>query len=316
MPPRPRTRPPAHRVFPILVAAFVVLAAGPGAAHAWSARAHMMVGDIATRLLTPAATVAVSELLRDDLNADGKPSGRSTLGQVSTWADELRAQPGERDTGAYHFDDVPVCGAPDKTKYCPDGRCGTAWFAHEVAILKDRAQPARARNEALKWIVHLAGDLHQPLHVSDNADRGGNDVPITFLGKRADDPVAGRTSYPYNLHTAWDRLIPYRMFDTIGYERFLADLPSVETRADWAVGDMDEWAAESHVLATEFVYGALPIELVCDRPEKAVVPIDARYDHDAEVIVASQLRKAGVRLARVLNDALTTPAGPDPAGHD
>jgi hypothetical protein len=278
----------------------------PGAASAWSARGHMMVGDIATKLLTPSAAAAVRDLLRDDLGADGKPSGRTTLGQVSSWPDELRLNPEQRATGAYHFDDVPICGVPDKTKYCKDGQCGTVWFARQVAVLKDRSQTPRARNEALKWIVHLSGDLHQPLHASDNADRGGNDIQITFLGKRSDDPVNGSTPTPYNFHTAWDRLIPYKLFDDVGgYDRFLADMPSEATRADWEVGNMDEWAAESFVLSRDFLYPSLPAEFVCDRPLKGIIPIDAYNDRMSEVVAAAQLRKAGVRLAKVLNDILS-----------
>lgn len=310
MPPRP----PSSAAARVLASFSIVLllAVGCGTAHAWSARGHAMVGDIATQLLTPSATVAVSELLRDDLNADGKPSGRSTLGQVSTWADELRAVPAHRDTGAYHFDDIPICGAPDKAAYCPDGRCATAWLVRQIAVLKDRAQPPRARNEALKWVVHLVGDLHQPLHMSDNGDRGGNDVPVTFLGKRADDAVAGRAPSPYNLHTAWDRLIPYKLFDDAGgSDRFLAETIASETRADWEAGDIDGWAEESHVLARDFVYPALPVPAVCGAPTKSVVPIDARYDANAEVIAASQLRKAGVRLAKLLNEILSSGATGD-----
>ncbi len=286
----------------------VALAAWAGPAAAWSARGHQMVGDIATQLLTPAATLAVGQLLRDDLGADGKPSGRSTLGQVASWPDELRATPEQRATGVYHFDDVPLCGTPDRAKYCADGKCATAWFGRQVAILKDTTQPPRARNEALKWIVHLVGDLHQPLHASDDDDRGGNDVKITFLGARSDPPVDGRQQTPYNLHTAWDRLIPYRMFDQAGgYDRFLADLPTPATRADWEVGDMDEWAAESFVLSRDFIYPALPVAFTCGKPIDGVVALDARYDAMAEVIAAEQLRKAGVRLAKVLNDLLTPP---------
>ncbi len=289
-------------------AALVMASTLPGAAHAWSARGHTMVGDIATQFLTPAATLAVAELLRDDLGADGNPSGRATLGQVASWPDELRATPEQRATGVYHYDDVPICGVPDKKVYCPDGQCATVWFAKQLAILKDRSQPARARNEALKWITHLVGDLHQPLHASDHDDKGGNDVKITFFGKRADDPVDGRTPSPYNLHTAWDRLIPYRMFDDAGgTERFLADLPSTETRRAWDVGGIDAWAAESFVLARDFLYPALPTPFVCERPITAVVALGEAYDRPAAVIAASQLRKAGVRLAKVLNDALDPP---------
>ena len=177
-------------------------------AHAWSARGHAMVGDIASQFLTPAATQQVNELLQGDLLADGKPSGRKTLGQVASWPDELRLTPEQKATAPYHYDDAPFCTAPDYTVYCADGKCASAWFDKQVAILKDRAQPPRARNEALKWIVHIVGDVHQPLHSSDHDDRGGNDVDITWLGKRSDEPVEGRAAYPYNLHTAWDRLIP------------------------------------------------------------------------------------------------------------
>ena len=289
-----------------LLFGWVALGAGP--AFAWGARGHAMVGDIATQFLTPAATLAVAGLLRDDLYADGKPSGRSTLAAVSSWADEVRATPEQRATGVYHYDDIPICGVPDYRVYCPDGKCGTAWVAKQLVILKDRRQPARARNEALKWITHLVGDLHQPLHASDHDDKGGNDIQITFLGKRADDPVGGRTAPPYNLHTAWDRLIPMRLLDARGGDdRFLADRPSAATRKAWESGDIDAWTRESFVLARDFVYPALPIDFACDRPVGGVVPVDEAYYRPAAEIVAMQLRKAGVRLAKVLNDALAEP---------
>lgn len=281
---------------------------GAGSALAWSARGHAMVADIATRLLTPAATLAVGELLEDDLGADGKPSGRSTLAQVASWADELRATPEQRATGVYHYDDVPICGVPDRASYCKDGKCATAWFAKQLAILRDPSQPKPARNEALKWITHLVGDLHQPLHASDDDDKGGNDVKITFLGKRMDDPVDGRPQPPYNLHTAWDRLIPYRAIDQRGgYEAFLADLPNAETRKAWNVGDIDAWAAESFVLARDFVYPTLPTAFECGKPITTVVDLGEIYYRPAGEIATTQLRKAGVRLAKVLNDAFATP---------
>ena len=300
---------PVHRPSLLASLTFTLLAVlwAPPAA-AWSARAHAMVGDIASKLLTPAATLAVDDLLRDDLGVDGKPSGRSTLGQVASWPDEYRATAAGKATGVYHYDDVPICGTPDPAKYCPDGQCGTAWFAKQVAIMKDRSQPRRTRNEALKWVVHLVGDLHQPLHASDDDDQGGNKVRITFLGKAADDSADGRTQYPYNLHTAWDRLIPYRAFDQQGgYERFLQDMPSEATEADWKVGDMDQWAQESFVLARDFIYPSLPIGFTCGKPISGVVPIDARVEVLSEIIASAQIRKAGVRLAKVLDDAFAHP---------
>lgn len=262
-----------------------------------------MVGDIATRLLTPAATAAVADLLQGDLSADGKPSGRVTLAEVASWPDELRAMPEPRATGVYHYDDLPICGVPDRAIYCKDGQCATAWFEKQLKIVNDPAQPRRARNEALKWIVHLVGDVHQPLHASDHDDKGGNDVKVTFFGKRADDPVDGRTPSSYNLHTAWDRLIPNRMYDERGgYDRFLADLPSAATRQAWSVGDIRQWTEESYVLSRDFLYPALPVAFVCEKPVTEVAALGEAYERPAGVIAAMQLQKAGVRLAKVLND--------------
>ena len=304
----PVSRPCLRKAF-VAVIAIVMLTAWTPSAMAWSQKAHAMVGDIATRLLTPSATLAVAELLRNDLGADGKASGRVTLGQVASWPDEVRSLPEYRATFPYHFDDIPICGAPDRpldrAKYCADGQCATAWFAKQLAILKDRSAPGRARNEALKWVVHLVGDLHQPMHASDDSDKGGNDVKITFFGKRMDDPVEGRTQYPYNLHTAWDRLIPYRMFDERGgYDAFLADLPTAATRRAWEAGDIDAWAMESYVVARDFIYPALPTGFVCGTPITALVAIGEPYYRPASEIAAAQIRKAGVRLAKVLNDVL------------
>lgn len=305
---RPDRQPTFRILDVVLLAVALTTSLWSGSALAWSARGHTMVADIATRLLTPAAKLAVADLLRDDLYADGKPSGRTTLADVASWPDELRATPEQRATGVYHYDDIPICGVPDRKLYCPDGKCATAWFAKQLAILEDKSRPKRARNEALKWITHLVGDLHQPLHASDHDDKGGNDVKITFFGKRADDPVEGRAQSPYNLHAAWDRLIPYKMVDERGgYDKFLADLPSAATRKAWVVGNIDAWAAESFVLARDFLYPALPTNFVCDKAITDVLPLGQDYDRPASEIAATQLRKAGVRLAKVLNDALGAP---------
>lgn len=298
----------ATRVVLVLVATLACIGWSTSAS-AWSRRVHAMIGDIATQYLKPQATLTVADLLRDDLGADDKPSGLSTLGQVASWADDVRTSANGRGTYNLHFDDIPICGTADKARYCPDGRCASAWFDRQRTILKDPSQPRRVRNEALKWIVHLAGDLHQPLHASDHDDKGGNDVRITWYGKRADDPVAGQPApRAYNLHTAWDRLIPYRMIDARGGDAtFLAQQPDEGTKKSWESGDLDAWIAESHAIARDFVYPMLGSAFACDRPVTVVVDIGETYDRPAEDIAALQVRKAGVRLAKVLNDLIGAP---------
>jgi len=296
-------------------AALLALSAWCADAGAWGRRGHAVIGDIASQLLKPEATFEVDVLLRDDVGADGRPSGLSTLGQVASWADDVRTLPDGRASYAYHFDDIPLCdetGAAsvvsnDKSKYCADGRCASEWLKKQIAVLGDKSQSTRARNEALKWVVHLVGDLHQPLHASNHDDRGGNDVRVTFLGRRADDPVDGKVSPPYNLHTAWDRLIPNRLLDRMGDEAFDAALPDEATRRDWRRGDVDTWTLESHAIARDFVYPALPGGFRCGTPLAAVVAIDEGYVLAASDVVAAQLRRAAVRLAEVLNDTLVAP---------
>src|SRR2546430_12827011 len=96
----------------------------------------------------------------------------------------------------WHYDDVPICASVPKARYCPDRQCNTEQLKRLITVLADTRAASRDRNEALKWLVHLVGDIHQPLHAADNGDRGGNRVPVALAGVR----TRGRES----LHRAWD----------------------------------------------------------------------------------------------------------------
>ena len=285
--------------------ALAVSFALPALAFAWGPEGHAMVGDIATQRLTPAAQHAVAGLLEGDLGADEQPSGRTTLAQVASWADEIRALPAYRASGVFHYDDIPICGVPDRARYCPNDQCASGHLKRQIAILKDRTAMPRERNEALKWIVHLIGDMHQPLHASDHDDKGGNDVKVTFFGARMGEPQDGRAPRPLNLHTIWDTQIPHRVIDERGgYPAFLADLPDDATRRTWEAGGIDDWFAESNAIAKNFLYPNLPTRFMCAQPIAGLLDIGDAYFRAASPLVAVQLKKAGVRLAKVLNDAL------------
>src|SRR5436190_7119402 len=152
------------------------------------------MGAIADRLLGPAARAGVAELLSGDVDKFGAPSGRRTLESVADWADEISGTPAARPR--WHYDDAPVCGSAPKTRYCPQRQCNTAQLERLLTVVGDTHATKRERNEALKWVVHLVGDVHQPLHAADNVDRGGNLVTVALAGVRA----RGRES----LHRAWD----------------------------------------------------------------------------------------------------------------
>jgi nuclease S1 len=259
-----------------------------------------MVGDIAARYLTPKAQAQISELLRNDRLADGQPSGRRTLGDVASWADEIKDFDWGRRRGSWHYDDISLCGDAEYSKYCRGGRCASAQLARQIEVLADPRARLRARNEALKWVVHLIGDIHQPLHASNRGDRGGNQVQISFFGER-DNPPYGTL----NLHAVWDVSLVNRLIADRGGERALVSAPIADgDRRDWQRGSIADWLAESHALAQDKVYAALPMGVSCGDKISGVVAIGEAYYASAAPVVDLQIRRAGVRLARVLNDAL------------
>src|SRR4029077_6852586 len=163
-------------------------------AVAWGPQGHRTIGAIADRLLTPETHAQLLEILADDRDKFGNPSGRTTLEAVSVWADEVRGTSADRP--AWHYDDIPICGPRDKARYCPDGQCNSEQLKRLTAVLGDSRTPARERAEALKWIGHGLGGLRQPLHAADNADLGGNRVAVALAGVH----TRGRDT----LHKAWD----------------------------------------------------------------------------------------------------------------
>ena len=257
-----------------------------------------MVGGIAQSLLNERAAREVAWLLANDRLADRTPSGRATLGEVASWADEIRDQPWSRKYSAWHYDNAPLCEEAPREKVCPRGNCASGRLEQQLEILKDRARPRRDRNEALKWVVHLAGDIHQPLHAADNHDRGGNTVAVVFFGQ-----TEGRRG-ELNLHTIWDEQLVERLVAARGGEAAIVSAPiAAGERTAWAAGSIGDWMLESKALARTTVYGGIP-GFRCDSQPVQPVQIGAGYYAVAAPVIEQQIRKAGVRLAALLNEAL------------
>jgi S1/P1 Nuclease len=160
----------------------------PGRALAWGSEGHHIAAEIAEQFLEPSTAHRVRELLAID--------NETTLAQASTWADEIRPQRPE--TARWHYVNIPINppdGTPatyDPRRDCPTADRVVAKIGAFEAVLRDRSAAPRQRLETLKWLVHLVADVNQPLHASDNGDRGGNDVHVDFMGRRT------------NLHAVWD----------------------------------------------------------------------------------------------------------------
>jgi hypothetical protein len=171
-----------------LLAALVLLFLSPVDAFAWGYTGHRVIAEIAEQFLEPETARQVRDLLAIE--------NVTTLAEVSTWADQIRLQRPE--TAPWHYVNIPVHPAPDEpssydaTRDCPNDACVVAKIEQLERVLADRQVLGRQRLEALKYLVHFIGDVHQPLHASNDHDRGGNEVPVVFMERQT------------NLHALWD----------------------------------------------------------------------------------------------------------------
>ncbi len=258
----------------------IAMFAMPVHAVAWGYEAHRVIAEIAEEFLGTETTRQVRGLLAVD--------NVTNLADVSIWADQIRLQRPE--TGPWHYVDIPIHPDPgeyedyDAERDCPRDECIVGKIEQFERVLADHQASARQRLEALKYLVHFIGDIHQPLHTSNNDDRGGNDVRVTFMGHQT------------NLHAVWDSgiIAPAIKGDERGYALQLAREITEEKRAIWAQGNPVSWADESHRIAAQVIYGELP--------NSGTLPDS--YEAIALPVVNEQLERAGVRLATVLRALL------------
>jgi hypothetical protein len=268
-------------------------------ARAWGPTGHRVVAEIAQRHLTRVAQAKVSRLL------DGR-----TLADVANWPDELRSDPRFDKYKPLHFATVPdgVASYRDAEK-APCGdlvvaidaftaflRTGSREALYKVKALTDKSDGTAkgacnpqetdpiTQDTALRFLVHLMGDLHQPLHVG-GTDLGGNKVSVDWMDR-----------WKTNLHSTWDdEMVDFERFDYIQYARFL-DHASKADEARWLTGDAISYADEA----------------VAMRPNLYLFPDDSGTPSDVHKIsykytgaqrdrMREQLLKGGLRLARVLN---------------
>ena len=264
-----------------------------GPAFAWGAEGHRIIAHLAFERLTPKAKAAVKVLVAQSV-AQGTPSCPvADLDDAATWPDCVRRLHGRFNyLGPMHFEDVPLCGTVPKATYCPDAKCITDETQKAIGILRDHGAPALQRLQALEEVSHFVGDIHQPLHAADNGDRGGNEVHV-LIGRRHT-----------NLHHIWDDEV---LENAVGRSETEAEnlvRPVILKNAfRWVAGTPDTWLAETHRLASDYVYPKLASPPACGRPAPDQT-ITQNYLDGAVPLVRIQLARAAVRLAEVLNRSL------------
>jgi len=249
-------------------------------AAAWGPEGHRIAGELAGKLLTPAARARVAAILEP-----GK-----TLASISNWADDIRQDRPE--TAPWHYIDIPI-GRPDleMPRDCPKRDCIIAKIEDFEHILQAGSGGLESRREALMFLTHFIEDLHQPLHCSDDRDRGGNDVPVEFLGE------------PTNLHSVWDSGLLARMGPEDRLFESLASELTPSAAAKLSRGSVKDWAAESHHVAIIAVYGRLP-KAFRHASKESPLKLGEAYERGADPVIRLQLERAAARLAKTLNTVL------------
>jgi len=264
---------------------FLVFLGLPILSFAWGPEGHRVVADLARERLNPAALQQIRELL-----------GNDDLAAISTWADEARNQRPE--TAGWHYVDIPWNAdsfSAARDCYRPDSGHPSSLEDHHNCVvdriglfrqvLADRHASPVERAEALKFLVHFVGDLHQPLHAIEEG-RGGNQIHIVEFGRRE----CG--SRPCNLHYVWDtELIEHSGRSERDYVAYLNGFIAQNHLEDEPGGSPEAWANQSFHLAKQVWLSEGG-------------SVDEAYYRTNIGIVDMQLARAGLRLATLLNQTL------------
>jgi S1/P1 Nuclease len=282
--------------------ALVTSIAQPHQALAWGDDGHKVVALVAQSFLDTDVRKRVNALLA----ADTDSLTAHDIANAATWADKFRdanTGGGRQRTSQWHFVDIEI-KAPDLDKACfnyppvptgtvasdgPAADCVVDKIQEFAAELSNPATDIEEQVVALKFLLHFVGDLHQPLHSSDDNDRGGNNKKVSAAGFRAG-----------NLHHYWDtEFVNQLETDPKSIASDLIGHISKGQISAWQAGSPSDWAMESFKVAKEDAYGQLP-----EPSTRGSYRLTEEYISTATDDVAQQLSKAGVRLALILNKVL------------
>lgn len=261
-------------------------------AFAWGPTGHRVVGEVAQKFLDVEVRAKVSKIL-----------GNQSLSRVSNWSDEIKSEPENYShTYNWHFTDWKDDDHQHDETHS-SGKLITA-INEQVAVLKDPEASLDKKNFALKFIVHLVGDLHQPLHVGNGLDQGGNKCRVLFHNKQV------------NLHALWDEtLIEFTQLSFTELANFVSQGRTLEQIQSWRKGNVLDWALESKELRGK-IYpenvnpssAPMSVKEYCRSDITIAVEnmpkLSYEYSYKFVPVVELRLYQAGLRLSMILNDAL------------
>lgn len=247
----------------------IILTVTTTKADDWGKTGHRVTGEVAEKYLSKKAKKAIQKLLNGE-----------SLAFVSTYADEIKSDDQYRSYGPWHYVNVPFDKTYETHEHNENGDV-IQGIDQCIEVLKSETSTREEKAFHLRLLVHLVGDLHQPMHTGISEDKGGNDFQVRWYNDGT------------NLHSVWDT----KMIESYGmsYSELANNLPqlSKEELKTMAGGNHREWMEDSRVLVKD-IYANTTVG------EK----LGYRYMYDYFTTVRNQLQKAGVRLAALLNDLM------------
>ncbi|WP_435133283.1 S1/P1 nuclease [Formosa sp. A9] len=233
----------------------------------WGPTGHRVVGKIADNYLKGSTKRAIKKLLN-----------RQTLAFVSTYADEIKSDKRYDKFYSWHFVNMEANQSYQDSTKNPDGDIVTG-INYCIEIIKDDTSSDDDKAFYLKLLIHLIGDIHQPLHAGLAEDKGGNDIKVTYMGKNT------------NLHRVWDSDMINGF--NMSYSELALNADALTKAQVKAIeeGSIVDWVNESHALANT-IY----------KDTETNDKLGYKYSYNHFNTVRSQLQKGGIRLAKVLND--------------
>jgi hypothetical protein len=250
------------------------------AGFAWGPTGHRVVGDIAEAYLSKNATKEIKKIISNE-----------PLARISTWPDEIKSDPNKYSyTFNWHYTDWP----DDQENYDENKSSGLLLkkIDENLGILKSGTSSKQEKQFALKFLVHLVGDLHMPLHVGDGKDRGGNNCHVYFHEQLT------------NLHAVWDdKMIEFSKLSFTELSNILKKIYTKQEISHWQSGKILDWARESKELRSKVYPDVQKLYCVQKLPENNENIPKLSYDYSFRFMseLEKRLFQAGIRLAYLLN---------------
>ncbi len=253
----------------IVLSALIYL---PYSASAWGVLGHRVVGEVADYYLQAKTRLAIKQIL-----------GTESMAMTANWADFIKSDTTYNYLSNWHYVNLPESLSKSDVFSFLDNQKGANIYNklnEMIVVLKNSKSTATQKKLALRMVIHMVGDLHQPMHTARKDDLGGNKIQLSWFGEKS------------NLHKVWDEgLVNFQELSYTEYTKAINHPTSLQI-GNWQKADLKSCVYESYEICNKIYATGI----------KNDDKLSYKYNFDWIDTVNEQLLKGGIRLAKILND--------------